>query len=224
MPARENSMTMQTQKIRVAAVEDQPAMLDRLQRILSKSPDTTWVAGYSSAEQALRALPELEIDVLLVDLQLPGMSGLDLITELNRQESACSIVVLTNYDLDDHVFPAIRNGAKGYLLKSEDTARIVDTIRLAHSDMMLFNASIARRIRDYMESQSAETEIPTDLSPREKQVLKLMADGLAYKQIADNLSLGMETIRTYTKGIFKKLHVQSRTEAVMRVYGKARRS
>ncbi len=204
--------------IRVAVVEDDANLRQTLKVFINRSSGMTCVAGYGSAEAALAELPSVAPDVVLMDIRLPGMSGVDCVGGLRELLPSVRVVMLTAFEDSDDVFHSLSAGAFGYLLKSVEPSRLREAIREAHQGGSPISGSVARKLVDYFRRPAApdrEGEDPlTALSVREMDILQLLAEGHAYKQIAGDLDISINTIRTHIKRIYEKLHVHSRMEAV----------
>ncbi len=210
--------------IRVAVVEDDAKLRQTLEAFINRSGGMCFVAGYGSAEAALQALPDDRPDIVLMDIRLPGMSGVECVAHLRKLLPATKAVMLTAYEDADDVFQSLTVGAYGYLLKSAEPSRLREAIREAHQGGSPISGSVARKLVDYFRGASP-ANIPADddlapLSPREVEILRLLASGHAYKQIADDLGASINTIRTHIKRIYEKLHVHSRTEAIRLFHGR----
>jgi DNA-binding NarL/FixJ family response regulator len=207
---------MLTRKKSVIVVEDDVRLQQQLIKILDAAGDITCLAAVSSAEEALEKIPRSQPDVVLMDINLPGISGIDCIRELKKKLPRLEVVMLTAYEEEDNIFRALKEGASGYLLKSSTPGDICNAIRDVYSGGAPFSSHIARKVAQYFR---VEREIEDDnekLAPREKEVLKLLASGYIYKEVADQLDLTLETVRTYVKRIRQKLHVRSKVEAIIK--------
>lgn len=205
--------------LRVGLIEDDRIMRTMMEKLLTKHPGCELVGSWSTGESALAELPSLRPDVIVVDLELPGISGEDCLRALSGILPASALVVLTIHEDAARVFSALRAGANGYLLKGSSPAEIVAGLRAAHSGGSPLSPAVASLvIRAFQkEPAPAKASIPLpSLAPRERQILELLAKGLAPKEAASELSLSYETVRDYLKHIYQKLHVRSRTEAVLR--------
>lgn len=204
--------------IRVAAVEDDAKLRQTLEAFINRSGDMLFVAGYGSAEAALKGLPAERPDVVLMDIRLPGMSGVECVARLRKVVPDTKAVMLTAFEDTDDVFRSLTVGAFGYMLKSAEPQRLREAVREAHQGGSPISGSVARKLVDYFHgASSSEAQGQDSLSPlsqREVEILRLLADGHAYKQIAVDLNISINTIRTHIKRIYEKLHVHSRTEAV----------
>lgn len=210
-----------TNSVRVALVEDDSEVREGLKLLLSASTCCRCVGAYGSGEDALLALPTLRPDVVLMDINLPGMSGIDCIRKLKSTVPEIQIMMLTVFEDHDRIFQSLNAGASGYLLKQTPPASLLDGIVELHRGGSPMSTQIARHVVDAFRQPHSETAASV-LSPREKEIIALLAKGFLYKEIADQLGLSVETIRTHIHNTYEKLHVRSRTEAVMKVYGNVR--
>jgi DNA-binding NarL/FixJ family response regulator len=205
---------MKSKGIRVAFVDDDRWLRDRLTHEMKGLEGYECVAACPSAEEALRILPGLAPDVVVLDINLPGMSGIECLRRLKPQCPETQFLMLTVYEENELIFQSLVAGASGYLLKRTSTKELLNAIRQVKEGGGPMSIAIARRVIQYFNQQgTARSDVET-LSPRERQVLDLLVHGSAYKQIADELAVGIETVRTYVKQIYTKLHVHSRGEAV----------
>jgi DNA-binding NarL/FixJ family response regulator len=202
--------------IDVAIVEDDAGISATLQDILGRSRDCRLVGSFPNAEAALERIPSLTLDVVLMDINLPGKSGIQCVAELKSKMPETQFIMLTVYEDSEWLFKALLAGATGYLLKRTTPTRIIDAIRDAHAGGSPLTPQIARRVvQHFTEARQPLPEIAT-LSPRETQILEQFAKGYRYKEIVDNLGISMDTIRSHVRSMFHKLHVHSRTEAVVK--------
>lgn len=200
----------------VVVVEDDLRLQQHLIKMLDQPEDITCLCAVSSAEEALEKVPKYQPDVVLMDINLPGISGIDCIRDLKDKLPRVEVVMLTAYEEEDNIFRALKEGASGYLLKSSTPDEIYNAIRDVYSGGAPFSSHIARKVAQYFRG---EREIENDnetLTPREKDVLKLLASGYIYKEVADQLGITLETVRTYVKRICQKLHVRSKVEAIIK--------
>lgn len=213
--------------IRVGLVEDDPSLREEFKALINSTPGLTCVLDASSAEAALLPLEPLQVpEVVLMDIGLPGISGIECIRELKRTYPSIQIMMLTVFEDHERIFQSLEAGASGYLLKHTPPSKLIEAIVDLQKGGSPISAPIARKLvetfqRPFNSVARAQTnEHLSALSPREAQILNLLAKGHLYKEIADELKLSVETIRTHLHNIYEKLHVRSRTEAVMKVYGK----
>ena len=211
-----------TRTVRVSVVEDDTLVREQLIHQLNRAAGFNIISSHSSAENALEEIPRARPDVVLMDINLPKMSGIDCVRHLKEQLPETHFIMLTVYEDADVIFKSLLAGAVGYLLKgrSASSAQVIDAVRDATRGGSPLNSLIARKIVQHFHHQrsSAETEHP--LSAREREVLELLSKGLLYKEIADVLQVNIETIRKHCHNIYEKLQVSSRTEAVVKYLGR----
>ena len=212
---------MSDDETRVGVVEDDPDLRDTLSQVLAACPGMRCVAACATAEEALTVLPPLQPQVVLMDVNLPGVSGVECVRLLTPLLPECNILMLTIYDSDEVVFRALEAGAIGYLCKPVSPEVLAAAIHEALSGGAPMTAGIARRIIRSFQGPAATTRlhIETSLAPRELETLRLLAKGHQYKEIAAELGIGISTVHHYTARIYKKLQVQSRSQAVARYRG-----
>ena len=200
----------------VVLVEDDIRLQKHLLEILSSAEDIAWLYAVSSAEEALATVPENPPDVILMDINLPGKSGIDCIPELKRTLPQVEIVMLTAYEEEDNIFRALKAGASGYLIKSSSPEEILAAIRDVQSGGAPFSSHIARKVVRYFQTEKEAVDENAKLSAREREVLEMLATGFIYKEVADKLDITVETVRTYVKRICVKLQVRSKVEAIVK--------
>jgi DNA-binding NarL/FixJ family response regulator len=207
--------------IRVALVEDDAEVRAGLEALLGSASNCSCVAAFASAEEALSKLPELKPDVVLMDIHLPGMSGIDCIRQLKLHQPNIQIMMLTVFEDHDRIFQSLAAGASGYLLKQSPPAKLLEAIAELHQGGSPMSTQIARRVVEAFRPASRTDDPTTGLSPREKEILALLGKGHLYKEIAGHLGISVETVRTHIHNTYEKLHVRTRTEAVMKVFGRS---
>ena len=205
-----------TAKTKIAIVEDHPATREGLAVLLGNTPGHEIVGRFPTMELALARLPLNPPHVLLVDIGLPGMSGIEGVRTMRDRFPAIQILMLTVHSDDDHVFEAICAGACGYLLKETPPARLVDAIRELGEGGAPMSPEIARKVVLMFQRVAPPRNKDHQLSPREFQILQLLADGHSYKTCADHLSLSLDTVRFHIRNIYEHLHVHSKSEAVLK--------
>jgi len=205
-------------QIKVSIVDDEADLRENIAGYVDAAKGFRCLSVYSSAEEALLHLPKEKPDVVLMDINLGGMSGIECVGLLKPQMPATQVVMLTVFEDTDKIFSALAAGASGYLLKRLAPAKLLEAIRDVHEGGSPMSAPIARKVVQSLQparsaggTAGVET---TELSPREREVLDGLAEGQAYKQIADKLGVSIHTVRNYIRRIYEKLHVCSRTEAV----------
>lgn len=207
-------------RIRIAIVEDLPQVRAFLRNVIVRAQDMELVAEYRSAEEAFPAIVDSKADVVVSDIGLPGITGIELLRKLRPFMPGAQFMVFTVHDDDLRVFEALKAGANGYMLKSSTPIALLEGIRELVQGGAPMSASVARRLVDHMRPAASDsaTEHET-LTPREQGVLDLLAQGLLYKEIAEREGLSISTVKAHIHSIYKKLHVSSREEALER-YGK----
>jgi DNA-binding NarL/FixJ family response regulator len=203
---------------RVSIVEDEEWLREHLACEIGRCPALRCVSSYRTAELALRGVPGDRPDVVIMDINLPGIDGIECVRRLKLDLPQTQFLMLTVYEEDDKIFNSLRAGASGYLLKRSNTRELLEAIQQVRSGGGPLSCSIARKVVRYFNQVGSAPEM-TLLSPRERDVLELLAKGDSYKEIADRLSLALETIRMNVKHIYSKLHVHSRGEASAKLQG-----
>lgn len=202
--------------ISVAIVEDDQRVRESLSVLINGAEDVRCVATYGTGEAALEDVARKQPDVVLMDINLPGMSGIDCVRKLKVQMPKLQILMLTMYEDDEKVFESLVAGASGYLVKRTSPAELLKAIAEVHSGASPMSGKIARTVVQYFQTLQSEAPQQQYLSKREEEILNLLVKGYRYKEIADALSIGYETVRSHLKNIYDKLHVHSRTEAVVK--------
>ena len=200
--------------ISVSIVDDETGLRQSIATFVNGSPGFRCVSTYGSAEAALKGLPADRPDVVLMDIHMAGMNGIECVQRLKALLPEIQIVMLTVYEDTDQIFQALAAGASGYLLKRLTPTKLLEAIREVHAGGSPMSSSIARKVVASFQKAGPATQKEALLSPREQMVLDCLSKGLAYKQIADQMGISVTTIRTYLRRIYEKLHVQSRSEAV----------
>lgn len=202
--------------ITVSIVEDDAKLRETLMRYFSGQGGFSCLRAYPDAESALADLPDNPPDVVLMDINLPGMNGIECVERLHRKVPALKIVMLTVFEDSEQVFKSLSAGAFGYLVKSNRPAKILQAIREVHDGGSPMSGHIARMVVQSFEKRATTPDETDSLAPRELEVLRGLSCGQPYKQIAANLGISLSTVRTYIQRIYEKLHVHSQTEAVMK--------
>lgn len=216
-------MKSEATRIRVSVVEDDEHIRDMLINILEKSPGLRCVSGYADAESAIIDIPLKAPDVVLMDIQLPGQTGIKAIETLHPRLSKTDFIVFTVFEDTDRIFAALKAGAVGYLLKSSTAHEIREAILDVRAGGSPMSPQIARKVVRGFKSAPAPAEGSDEglesLSARESEILALLSTGLTYKEIAAQLFLSTETVNSHVRNVYRKLQVRSRTEAVIRYLG-----
>jgi DNA-binding NarL/FixJ family response regulator len=194
-------------RIRILTVDDHPLILEGIASVLQRQPDMELVGEASDGYQAIEAFAKLRPDVALIDLQMPGMNGVDAIIAILEKWPGARCVVLTTYAGDVQATRALKAGAKGYLLKSMLRKDLVDTIRTVHSGKSRIPAEIATELASHLGSDA--------LSAREIEVLRMVGEGCSNKIVADHLKISEDTVKGHMRSILSKLNANDRTHAVM---------
>lgn len=200
--------------IRVSIVEDDLPFREALQTYLNHAPDFQCVSTYGDPAAALRGLPRDQPDVVLMDLQLPGMTGIDCLAVLRQQAPEIKAIMLTVFEQDENIFKALAAGAYGYLVKRTAPRKILEAIREVMEGGSPMSAHIARKVVASFHQAATIT-----LSPQERDVLGRLAQGHTYARIAEDMGITIHTVRNYIRRIYEKLQVHSRTEAVAKFKG-----
>lgn len=213
------------QDIQVALVEDDAGVRANLAAMLNSSPGFKCRGAYADARAALKGIPGERPDVVLMDINMPGMPGTECVSELKRLAPTLPVLMLTVYDDSEQVFKSLIAGATGYLLKRTPREKLLEAIREITNGGAPMSRQVARRVVQYFHAlkqapagAQRAPEVGT-LTEREEQVLALLAKGHAYKEIADLMNISFETVRTHVRTIYDKLHVHSRTEATLKYLG-----
>lgn len=200
----------------VVVVEDNRGLREQLVKILETAPDVKCVGAYVSAEEALPKILGNHPDVVLMDIKLPGMSGIQCVAEIKKAAPDIQIIMVTVYEDSERIFMALKAGANGYLVKSSPPEQLLEAIRDVYKGGAPMSSHIARKVVKHFHLMGPHVDKAENISPREREVLELLSQGFIYKEIADQLDIGAETVRTHVKNICQKMHVRSRLEAVAR--------
>ncbi|MDV3309047.1 MAG: response regulator transcription factor [Cyclobacteriaceae bacterium] len=200
--------------ISLAIVEDLPEVREGLKQFIALNPEFTVLDTFETAEQALEELPTLNPDIVIMDISLPGMSGIECIRRVRKKLPKVQFMMFTVYENDEKVFDALKAGATGYMLKSTGLLQLVEGLKELHNGGSPMSANIARKLVNLFTSEHGDAEPGGVLSNRENEILQHLAKGLLYKEIADQLGISVGTVRQHIHKIYEKLHVQTRTEAI----------
>jgi DNA-binding NarL/FixJ family response regulator len=202
---------------KVAIVEDNKTTREGLETIVNMSSDFRCIATCPTAEEALRVLPKLQPELVLMDIQLPNMSGVECVAKLKEQLPDVRAIMVTVYEDPDRIFRALRAGASGYLLKRSAPDEVLNAMREVQQGGGAMSGEIARKVIGYFREQKTVSNEVEQLTAREREVLELVVHGMSNKEISDRLSVTVAAVRFHLKHIYQKLHVHSRTEAVLKV-------
>jgi DNA-binding NarL/FixJ family response regulator len=206
--------------ISVCIVEDLKDIRERVKREIENSEDFVFLAAYEDAETAVAEMPSLVPDIVLMDINLPGMSGIDCIRKIRERSPATQFMMFTIYEDSDRVFDALSAGASGYLLKNTPPGEILDAMKELHEGGAPMSMRIARKVVDVFKKTDPAHDRDNTLSSREKEVLQYLSKGFLYKEIADKTGITTGTVRQHIHNIYEKLHVQNRTEALNKYFGR----
>lgn len=204
--------------VTVSIVDDDCELTSRISAYLNKTSSYRCISSYATAEEALTQLPKDTPDVVLMDINLGGMNGIECVRQLRPSLPNTPVVMLTVFEDTDKIFRAIAAGASGYLLKRMPPSKLLDAIAEVVGGGSPMSAPIARKVIQLLQTMPIPSDDTMDLSDRERQVLEAMAAGQLYKQIADDLCVSIHTVRSYIRRIYEKLHVRTRTEAVAKYF------
>lgn len=205
--------------IKVSMVDDDEWMREDLTQQIAGNKQFLFLGSHRTAEEALVKIPKEKPDVVLMDINLPKMSGIDCVRQLKAELPAVQVMMLTVYEDSEKIFQSLLAGASGYLLKRTSQAEILDAILQVYRGGSPINVNIARKVVQYFNQKGTQGQQFEDLSRRERQILERLAQGASYKEIADSLFVSIDTVRTHIKGIYGKLHVHSKSEAVAKYLG-----
>ena len=202
--------------IKIAIVEDDKTTREGLATIINLAAGFQCVCTCTTAEEALHTIPPQAPEVVLMDIQLPGMSGVECVAHLKELLPSVQVIMVTVYEDPDRIFRALRAGACGYLLKRSTPEQVLAAIRDVQQGGVPMSSEIARKVIGHFQAQETTTAEVEKLSAREREVLDLVVHGFSNKEIADRLRISTEAIRWHLKHIYQKLHVHSRTEAALK--------
>ncbi len=199
-------------------VEDDSGLREQLVQILGTAPDIKCIGAFNSGESALPEILKRKPDVVLMDIKLPGMSGIQCVAEVKKIIPTIQIIMVTVYEDSERIFRALKAGADGYLVKSSPPDQLLNAIRDAYQGGAPISSHIARKVVQHFHLLGPSRQEGENLTSREHQVLDLLAMGFIYKEIGSKLNIDPETVRSHVKNICEKMHVRSRVEAVARAF------
>ena len=204
-------------QIKVAIVDDDEGIRASLAVLIRRAPNLKLTGDYANAETALKEVPRHPPDVVLMDINLPGMKGVECVRQLKATMPAVQFLMLTVYEDSESLFNSLKAGASGYLLKRTASARLLEAIRDVHAGGSPMTPQLARRVVQFFAHPADGTSSSlAGLTPGEKEFLNQLAKGYAYKEIADRMNISIDTVRSYVRTVYEKLHVHSRTDAVVK--------
>jgi DNA-binding NarL/FixJ family response regulator len=203
--------------VTVSLIEDNPGMREGFALLINEAPGLRCLATYATGEEALQRLPAQPPDVVLMDINLPGMSGIVCVERLKAMLPRLQVLMLTRFEQSDSIFEALRAGASGYLLKSAPPLEIVQAIEQVHAGGVPMSMQIARKVIAHFQGLPKPSSDVESLTTRELEVLRLLARGQPYKNIADSLGISLNTLRSHIRTTYEKLHVHTRAEAMLKL-------
>lgn len=206
--------------IQISIIEDNAEYRNALQLMLNATPGFNCTHTYPSGESAVQGIPGAQPDIVLVDINLPGISGIQVLEALKKKFPRIQFMILTVFEDDDKIFNALAAGASGYLLKSTPPRNILEAIRELQDGGSPMSAQIARKVVESFLKPTREISNPYEdmLTAREKEILELLSQGRLYRQIADDLGISRETVKSHCHNIYEKLHVTTKMEAINKVF------
>ncbi len=202
--------------IKVSIVEDNEDLRKSLQILINGSEGFKCISAYNSGEEALNELPAVNVDVVLMDINLPNMTGIECTRKLTELNPKIQIIMQTIYEDSEKIFESLKAGASGYLLKRTPPAKLLEAIEDVSKGGSPMTSQIARMVVESFKSKNYPEKDSEPLSKREIEILESLSKGYRYKEIADNLFISIDTVRSHIRNIYEKLHVKSRTEAVVK--------
>jgi DNA-binding NarL/FixJ family response regulator len=204
------------ERIKVIYYEDNTNLREGISFLIQSTPQLELLATFSNADTVKTDTEELKPDVILMDIDMPGTNGIDAAAIVKAVSPQTQVIMLTVFDNEDKIFNAIRNGASGYLLKHTPPSEIIDSIFDVNKGGSPMTANVARKVLQYFQSQPKAHKEDYNLSARELQIVKGLVSGYSYKAIAAELYISIDTVRSHIRRIYEKLHVNSKTEAVLK--------
>lgn len=205
-----------SEPIRVAIVDDDAAVRDMIQALIENAGSLRFAGAYSGCAEVMDHLIDDLPDVVLMDINMPGRSGIECVELLRKEIPDLKILMLTNYSDDERIFDSLRAGAVGYLLKNSSIEKLSESIQEAYRGGAPMSAEVAQKVLAYFQGQKKSAQYSAKLSERELEVLRALTEGLSNKEMAAKLFISLPTVRFHLKNIYAKLHVSSRTEAVIK--------
>ncbi|MFD2286670.1 response regulator [Pedobacter petrophilus] len=206
--------------ITIAIVEDNASISEMLQSIIAMEESYLCTGVFRNGEDALKGIPELQPDVVLMDIGLPGINGIDCIKQLKPTCPRTEFLICTIYDEDEKVYQALEYGASSYILKRSKPEFLLQSIREVHDGGSPMSPDIARKLVQRFQKKENKNAAALTITPREKEVLELLSQGLFYKEASDKLGISINTLKRHIYNMYQKLQVDNKTEAINKVFGK----
>ncbi len=213
------TLYLQNMSINVAIVEDLEEIREALQSFINMDSDLNLAGAFSNAEDAIAMLPSLQPDLVVMDINLPGMSVIECIREIKPLCASTQFMMFTVYEDDEKVFEALKAGASSYILKKHGSQKIIEALKELYHGGSPMSADIARKVVSVFHAHTNQTDPSYHLTKREIDILHWLAKGLLYKEIAPQLTISTNTVKQHIHNIYEKLHVQNRTEALNKYFG-----
>jgi len=211
-----NTVVAEKTQIKVALVDDDDGIRTSLAALIRRADALKLTGDYADGETALKEIPRRPPDVVLMDINLPGMNGVECVRQLKTILPSAQFLMLTVYEDSDSLFNSLKAGASGYLLKRTASARLLEAIHDVHVGGSPMTPQLARRVVQLFSRPADNSSSMARLTPGEREFLDQLAKGYAYKEIADRMKISIDTVRSYVRTVYEKLHVHSRTEAVVK--------
>ena len=206
--------------ITIAIVEDNASIREMLQSIIAMEESYSCIGIFGNGEEALKGIPELQPDVVLMDIGLPGINGIDCIKQLKPTCPRTEFLICTIYDEDEKVYQALEYGASSYILKSSKPEFLLQSILEVHNGGSPMSPDIARKLVQRFRQKENKNVAVLNITPREKEILELLSQGLFYKEASDQLGISINTLKRHIYNMYQKLQVDNKTEAINKVFGK----
>lgn len=207
-------------KIRVGIVEDIEEIRNAVAALLIWDENFELVFTFSQAEEALETIPTLQPDIVIMDINLPGINGIECIRRVKPLSPVTQFMIFTIYENDENIFTALEAGASGYLLKKSSMPQIAEALKELYAGGSPMSALIARKLVQRYQKPALQTNETNQLTPKEKEILLLLSEGLLYKEIADKLNITPGTVKQHIHRMYEKLHVSNKTEAINKMWRK----
>jgi DNA-binding NarL/FixJ family response regulator len=209
-----------TNKISVSIVEDIPEVRQTIEKYIQQSENFMFEKAYSNSESAIKDLETLRPDIIIMDINLPGMNGIDCITEIRKKNTTTQFLIFTVFEDDEKIFDALKAGAMGYLLKRTPKEQLLEALLDLHNGGSPMSTSIARKVIQSF-SKVSPSNYESTISKKEREVIELLAKGFLYKEIGDKLSISLNTVKQHLHNIYKKLQVDNKTEAINKYFNRS---
>ncbi|MFP7657008.1 response regulator [Chryseobacterium proteolyticum] len=200
--------------ISIAIVEDEKNYNNALKKVINYQADMKVIAQFFDGNDALHNLPLISPDVVMMDIQLQDMLGIEIIEKVRKDMPDTQFIMCTSFEDDEKLFNSLKAGAMGYLIKGESMDKILASIRDVYNGGAPMSFSIARRVLNHFEKKTTDVKEFDELTHREKEILELLSQGLLYKEIADQKCISMDTVKKHVGNIYRKLHVSNKVEAI----------